>query len=194
MIYESAPQSQGLSLNLNHNFCPTASEKAHRKSTQPASLPSPAECQQYAEAYFEVAMFLPFMAHDEVFALLEDVQNYNETGLWNQALLVPLAFTQVLLLLSLGARLLETKLKADFNSNGLLAAGMRYGSQIQLHDSTEGVQALLLMTLNSFYNPEGLNAWYLLHTFIASCLDLGLQRSNNGLAYPISKRGISSCS
>lgn len=187
LIYESAPQSQGLSLkDWSQASGLGDSEKGGPRNVQPADLPLPAECHQYAEAYFEVAVFLPFMMHDEVFDLLDDVQRFQETGVWKPALPIVLGFGQAFLLLSLGARSLETKLKSDFNSSGLLAAGMRYATQVQLHDSTEGIQVLLLMVLNSFYNPEGLNAWYLLHTIIASCLDLGLQRSNNSSSKPFS--------
>lgn len=180
LIYESAPHSQGLSLKDWSQTCPLGdSEKRGPGNVQPADLPLPAECHQYAEAYFELAVFLPFMMHNEVFDLLDDVRSFQETGVWKPALPITLGFGQAFLLLSLGARLLETKLKTEFNSGGLLAAGMRYATQVQLYDSPEGIQVLLLMTLNSFYNPDGLNAWYLLHTIIASCLDLGLQRSHN---------------
>ncbi|KAJ6012644.1 hypothetical protein N7522_002999 [Penicillium canescens] len=180
LIYESAPQSQGLSLSQqNQHSLADDSAAFITQNTQPADLPAIAECQQYAEAYFEVAIFLPFLLHDDVFVLLDSVHNYAETGIWNQTMPVTLGLAQVFLLLSLGARQLETKLKADFNSNGLLASGMRYGTQIKLHDTVEGVQTLLLMTLNSFYNPAGLNSWFLLHTILASCLDLGLQRQSN---------------
>ena len=179
-MYESAPQSQGLSLqDWSQTFCSGDTENRGPGNAQPADLPQPAECHQYAEAYFEVAIFLPFMMRNEVFDLLDEVRAFQETGAWKSALPITLGFAQAFLLLSLGARLLETKFKTDFNSAGLLAAGMRYATQVQLYDSTEGIQVLLLMTLNSFYNPEGLNAWYILHTIIASCLDLGLQRSSH---------------
>ncbi|KAJ5701426.1 hypothetical protein N7488_008974 [Penicillium malachiteum] len=179
LIYESAPQSQGLSLkDWSQTFPLGDSEKRGPRNVQPADLPLPTECHQYAEAYFEVAVFLPFMMHDEVFDLLDNVRSFQETGVWKPAIPISLGFGQAFLLLSLGARLLETKLKTDFDSRGLLAAGTRYATQVQLYDSPEGIQVLLLLTLNSLYNPEGLNAWYLLHTIIASCLDLGLQRSN----------------
>lgn len=101
------------------------------------------------------------------------------TSTWNSVIPVKLALAQVYLVLSLGARFLEVKLNSKFPSHDLYAKGMGYATQIKLHDSIEGVQVLLLLAQHSFYSPEGLNAWFLLHTIIASCLDLGLQRRDN---------------
>lgn len=143
------------------------------------AIPPIAECQQYAEAFFEVTLFLPFMLHDDVFVLIDHLHGFISTGTWGHRMPVTIAFSQAFLLLAIGARHLETKLKANFDSGKLYASGMQYANQITLYDSVEGVQTLLLITLDSFHNPKGLNAWFLLHTIIASCLDLGLQRREN---------------
>lgn len=119
------------------------------------------------------------MLHDDVFVLIDHLHGFISTGIWSHRMPVTIAFSQVFLLLSIGARHLETKLKAKFDSSKLYASGMQYANRVTLYDSVEGVQTLLLITLDSFYNPKGLNAWFLLHTIIASCLDLGLQRREN---------------
>lgn len=188
LIYESAPQSQGLPLSLlegqgTHKeprvLPPTVTGRAlssDASSIPPIPLPSSAECQQYAEAYFEGTYLYPFMSQQGLYQLLSQIRKYNESSTWNHALPIRLAAAQVGLVLSLGARFLEVRLGSNFDSSDLFVSAMTHSSQICLQDSVEGVQVLLLMVLHSFYSPEGLNAWYLLHTIIASCLDLGLQR------------------
>ncbi|PYH64929.1 fungal specific transcription factor domain-containing protein [Aspergillus vadensis CBS 113365] len=190
LIYESAPQSQGLPLSLlqgqgTHQEprvrLPTATGRAlssDASSIPPIPLPSPAESQQYAEAYFEGTCLYPFISQQGFYQLLSQIQKYNESSTWSHPLPIRLAAAQVGLVLSLGARFLEVRLGSDYDTNDLFVSAMTHSSQICLQDSVEGVQVLLLMVLHSFYSPDGLNAWYLLHTIIASCLDLGLQRRN----------------
>jgi hypothetical protein len=192
LIYESAPQSQGLPLSFvqeqEPHLQPQSSGPAPHKAAleasaagfHPVPLPSSAECQQYAEAFFDATQFYPFISQDAFYVLLTQVEAFNKTSRWNGCVAIQLAATQLLLILSLGAQFLETRLGASYGSRDLFLAGMAYCSHLNLSGSVEGVQVLLLMVLHSFYNPEGLNAWYLLHTIIASCLDLGLQRRNSG--------------
>ncbi|KAL4987428.1 fungal-specific transcription factor domain-containing protein [Aspergillus falconensis] len=195
LIYESAPQSQGLPLSFvrgqeqhfqsqisGHAAANQAALEASVADVHPIPLPSPAECQQYADAFFDATPFYPFISQDVFYMLLTQVEAFNETSKWNGCVSIRLAAAQLLLILSLGAQYLETRLGANYGSRDLFLAGMSHCSHLNLPGSVEGVQVLLLMVLHSFYNPEGLNAWYLLHTIIASCLDLGLQRRNNDLA------------
>ncbi|KAL4900394.1 hypothetical protein BDW74DRAFT_188244 [Aspergillus multicolor] len=186
LIYESAPQSQGLPLSYVRDQQQQQQQEAFNSTDDgplanlpPIPLPSLADCQQYAEAFFMETLFYPFISQTTFHALLADVQTLLETFKWNGSFPLPLASAQILLVLSLGARFLETRLGADYGSRDLFLAGMAHCSHVNLPESIEGVQVLLLMVLHSFYNPEGLNAWYLLHTIIASCLDLGLQRCNS---------------
>ncbi|KAE8153675.1 hypothetical protein BDV25DRAFT_136615 [Aspergillus avenaceus] len=148
---------------------------------QQFELPSMAECQQYAEMYFAASSMYPFISQDFFYAILGEAFRFRQTSTWESRLPVKLALTQVFLVLSLGARFLETKLGSTFSSRDWFATGMSYATQINLHESAEGVQILLLLVQHNFYSPEGLNAWYLLHTIIASCLDLGLQRRDNSI-------------
>lgn len=192
LIYESAPQSQGLPLSFvqeqEPHLQPQTSGPALHKAAleasavdfQPVPLPSSAECQQYAEAFFDATQFYPFISQDAFYVLLTQVDSFNKTSKWNGCVAIQLAAAQLLLILSLGAQFLEIRLGASYGSRDLFLEGMAYCSHLNLPGSVEGVQVLLLMVLHSFYNPEGLNAWYLLHTIIASCLDLGLQRRNSG--------------
>lgn len=184
LIYESVPQSQGLPLSyLQEN----EQDQEQRDSTQglgaydiqQLDFPSMTDCQQYAEIYFGVSTLYPFISQDDFHALLRRVTHLSTTSTWGSNIPVKLALAQIYLVLSLGARFLEIKLNRKFPSHDLFANGMGYATQVKLHDSIEGVQVLLLFAQHSYYSPEGLNAWYLLHTIIASCLDLGLQRRDN---------------
>jgi hypothetical protein len=186
LIYESAPQSQGLPLSflLEEQHGPRPIAAGERQGTvlnnvPPIDLPSLGDCQQFVEAYFDGTPFFPLISRDAVYSLLGDLQQFNETSTWASRLPIRLASAQLLLVLSLGARFLETRLGADYSSRDMFLAGMAHCSHVNLHDTIEGVQVLLLMVLHSFYNPDSLNAWYLLHTIIASCLDLGLQRRDD---------------
>lgn len=180
LIYETVPQSQGLLLAyLRDNEQDQArSDSAQGLSAydiQQLDLPSMADCQQYAEIYFSVSTFYPFISQEDFYALLSKVMHLSTTSTWNSPVTVKIALAQIYLVLSLGARFFEAKLNSKFPSHGLFTKD----TQIKLYDSNEGVQALLLLAQHSFYNPEGLNAWFLLHTIIASCFDLGLQRRDN---------------
>lgn len=186
LIYESAPQSQGLPLSsLREQEQEQQNDIVNQKQTAVAAdipsinLPPLADCQQYADAFFDATSFFPFISQDAFYNLLDQAQHFNETSKWTSLLPIRLASAQLLLILSLGARFLETRLGANYSSSALFLSGMEHCAHLNLPESVEGVQALLLMVLHSFYNPEGLNAWYLLHTIIASCLDLGLQRRDS---------------
>ncbi|KAL4959365.1 transcription factor domain-containing protein [Aspergillus stella-maris] len=192
LIYESAPQSQGLPLSflreqeqrkdhqaLGSGLCQRTRE-AVVAGISSISIPSIADCQQYADAFFEATPFYPLISQESFYKLLGQIQEFNESAEWDCRVHIRLASAQLLLVLSLGARFLETRLGTDYGSRDLFVYGMSHCSYVNLQDSIEGVQVLLLMVLHSFYNPEGLNAWYLLHTIIASCLDLGLQRRDHG--------------
>ncbi|OMP84481.1 Pyrimidine pathway regulatory protein 1 [Diplodia seriata] len=80
------------------------------------------------------------------------------------------------LIIAIGSRALESQLGADFASASYLAASIKFLADIPLHESIQAVQILLLLVLSSFCFPGGSNAWFLTHTILASCLDLGLQR------------------
>lgn len=185
LIYESVPQSQGLPLSHtrpgdNDQFNIDTSQAPGSGDIPHVDLPSMAECQQYAEVYFNMSTFYPFISQEEFYLLFNQVFQFSKTSTWNCRLPLIVALAQVYLVLSLGARFLEYKLGNSFPSQDLFGKGMQYASKMNLYESIEGVQILLLLAQHSLFCPEGLNAWYLVHTIIASCLDLGLQRRDNG--------------
>jgi hypothetical protein len=184
LIFAAAPQTQGLQSSW------TAGENNivyHRAGAQPtAPLPGIDEAQYFISAYFEVFQPLyPFLDEAGFRNLVDPIyrQMSNPEGLASPmrptVTGVPpneMRLAQLFLVLSLGSRVLEYKFSTDFSADGYLAAAMQLVARLQLHDSIPGIQTMLLLALNSFSSPTGLNAWFLKSTIIASCLDLGLQR------------------
>ncbi|KAJ5763667.1 hypothetical protein N7533_002348 [Penicillium manginii] len=184
LIYESVPQSQGLPLSYarcgeNEQASGETAQQYGNNDFPRVELPSMAEYQQYAEVYFGMSTFYPFISQEEFHVLSKQVFQFSKTSVWGCRLPLTIALAQVYLVLSLGARFLEYKLGNTFPSQDLFGKGMKFASKMNLHESIEGVQILLLLAQHSLFCPEGLNAWYLVHTIIASCLDLGLQRQDN---------------
>lgn len=163
LIFASAPHTQGLSTALSSHL-PQSDE-----SNVPcaSSLPSLPEIHRFVAAYFDhfqhVYPFLDELYVDDIIEKCSaDTSNANMSILF--------------LVIAIGSRTLESQLGADFASPTFLAAGMKYLADVPLHESIQGVQTMLLLVLNSFCFPGALNAWFLTHTILASCLDLGLQR------------------
>jgi hypothetical protein len=184
MIYESIPQSQGLPLSYarsgGNNRASDANQQNGPNEIPHFELPSMAEYQQYAETYFKMSTFYPFVSQEDFQILSKRVFQFRKTSVWDCRLPLTVALAQIYLVLSLGARFLEYKLGNSFLSQELFGRGMKFSATLNLHESIEGVQILLLLAQHSLFCPEGLNAWYLVHAIIASCLDLGLQRQENG--------------
>lgn len=82
------------------------------------------------------------------------------------------------LVLSRGAKVLETRLLGELSSDQYHATAKFYVGKVQLHNCTRGVRVLLLLVLCSFTFYNRVNAWFLTSTIIARCLDLGLQREH----------------
>ncbi|KAF9876793.1 zn 2cys6 transcription factor [Colletotrichum karsti] len=101
-----------------------------------------------------------------------------------EASLSPFQSVQTFLVLALGARILESRLSVEFSSERYLATAMQRIGTLALHDSIEGLQIMLLLTISSFYFEEGPNAWFLVMNIIASCLDLGFQRRGVNVHHP----------
>ncbi|RAK94094.1 hypothetical protein BO79DRAFT_233929 [Aspergillus costaricaensis CBS 115574] len=191
-IYQSAPASQDGALPharddvaaLPHTAGasqpPPASTTSHT-STQNFSfdLPPMLECQKFAECYFSISSLYPFLAPERFYVLYTQLERVVNTAVWTGEMDLRIALGQVFLVLSIGARNLEIKLNGSFGSRELFAQAMSSIAEANLHGSVEGLQVLLLLAQHSFYNPEGLNAWHLVHTIIASCIDLGLHRRDN---------------
>lgn len=191
LIFASAPQSQGLSSSwLAAEKGPFSGTTATQQSSQTiafAELPRKDEMRYFVDAYFDQWQPLyPFLDEESFQDLIDRTYSYQTTELHSKAQSKPknevlsqsFDLAQVFLVLALGARTLESRLSTDFSSDQYYATAMFHVGKIQLHDSIRGVQILLLLVLSSFSFTNGLNAWFLTSTIMASCLDLGLQRKH----------------
>lgn len=183
LIFATVPPSQGLAAH----WASSGRLRTRRNSALVQPLPVPsgrnADVHHFAEAYYETYQPLyPFMEEDVIFDKVEALLARNlpwDAAPMGHEELSSLDLSQVLLVLALGAKTLESRLTADFSSEAYYTAAMQHLHAVSLHDSLQGVQVLLLLTLAGFHFEDGLNVWFLTSTIIASCLDLGLQRKSD---------------
>ncbi|ETS78365.1 hypothetical protein PFICI_10427 [Pestalotiopsis fici W106-1] len=173
LTYAAIPQSQGL---------PSAADLPRQdagfsQNTAPprcAPLPSLPEMHRFIGAYVDAFHSqYPFLQEGKIEQIVEVTLREPQAG-FNKA---SLDDAMLFLVAALGARILEQGRQLDLKSAEHLASAMAHVSALQLHDSVQGVQVMLLLVLASFIFPEGsLNAWFLSSAIVASCVDLGLQR------------------
>lgn len=190
-IYQSAPPSQdsapphardevtALPHTTSASQPPPAFTSRPVTQTFSFNLPSKLECQKFADCYFSISSIYPFFAPERFYALYTQLEHLTESAIWTGKMDLKIGLGQTFLILSIGARILEGRLNSSFGSRELFAQAMSSIGEANLHGSVEGLQVLLLLAQHSFYDPEGVNAWHLVHTIIASCLDLGLHRRDN---------------
>ncbi|CAM1511173.1 Fc.00g086860.m01.CDS01 [Cosmosporella sp. VM-42] len=186
LIFSAIPQSQGLAA---YWATPTASAECLNLSRpQPFSedWTSEVDLQHFVDAYFETyGPLYPFLNEDVIHERLQTLFTKHSESSFSihmprlsevEASLTPVHSVQIFLIIALGARTLEPRLSANFSSERYLATAMSRLDSLALHDSIEGLQIMLLLTLCSFIFVDGPNAWFLTSNIIASCLDLGFQR------------------
>jgi hypothetical protein len=183
LIFSAIPQSQGVSTSWATPKSITRHEVAQ---PFPPDWTPEIDLQNFVDAYFETYQPLyPFLDEDEVtdhleFLLTRPPSSHHSVRMPRLSEVeasLPLAHSvQVFLILALGARILEARISADFSSERYLATAMHRIGGLALHDSIDGLQLMLLLTLSSFCFEDGPNAWFLTSNIIASCLDLGFQR------------------
>lgn len=193
LIFAAAPQSQGLPSSHPRHEIGNISATPVELSV----LPKEEEMRYFVDAYFETWHPLYPFLHESLFQdLVTRVQShgYEIASAPPHTLSQTMDVIQLFLVIALGAKILESRLSANFSSDSYYATAMFHISKIQLHDSIRGIQVLLLLVLSSFSFPNGLNAWFLNSTIIASCLDLGLQRKDvDGKAHYARPSFTSSC-
>lgn len=191
LIFAAIPQSQGLTTTYWNSPPRNGSAGSTGAALKPA-LPLPpdwtpeVDLQHFVDAYFETWQPLyPFLNEDEIVGSL-DVLFTRQTPAAHslqmpqlrdiEAALSPFHAVQLFLVVALGARTLEARLSSEFSSGRYLATAMCRLDRLALHDSLEGLQTMLLLTLSGFCFEHGPNAWFLSQNIITTCLDLGFQR------------------
>ncbi|CAI6099333.1 unnamed protein product [Clonostachys chloroleuca] len=183
LIFSAIPQSQGLA-TCWATPPSTNAQGNHDDDAQPfpPDWTSEADLQHFVDAYFETYQpIYPFLDEDAVHEWLQNIFSLDSAqGMPRlvdmESCLSPIASVQIFLIIALGSRTLESRLSTDFLSGRYLATAMSRLDSLALHDSIEGLQIMLLLTLCSFNFVNGPNAWFLTANLIASCLDLGFQR------------------
>lgn len=183
LIFASMPGSQGLPVTLTGS---TRARKHHRTSplgTVPSKPPLMADLNYFAVCYFEIYQPLyPFLDESAILAKTNTLEEANvslEAKLTEESPLSATDLIQVVLVLALGAKNLESRLLTDFSAETYYAMALAHMEEVDVLGDIPGMQILLLLTLCSFVFEDGLNAWYMSSTIIASCLDLGLQRKHS---------------
>lgn len=186
LIFAAIPQSQGLSTaywnspqrNVNENLKPAL--------PLPPDWTPEVDLHHFVEAYFETWQPLyPFLNEDDIVGSLDVLFSRQAPATHSlqkpklrdiEAALSPFHAVQLLLVVALGARRVEARLSSEFESARYLATAMSRLDRLALHDSLEGLQTMLLLTLSGFCFEHGPNAWFLSQNIITTCLDLGFQR------------------
>lgn len=188
LIYAAASQSQGLpsdwrtarqgsSVVVERASGGGASDAVVSEAPKCVPLPQIQDMHRFIDAYFnEFQHSYPFLQEDWIDQVLEEkyatTSDVPQFPVNNSDIDMAILF----LVAALGAKALEAGVHIDLNSSNYLSSAMAHVAGLTLHDSVQGVQVMLLLVLAGFSFQGGLNAWFLTHTIIASCLDLGLQR------------------
>ncbi|KAH6898151.1 fungal-specific transcription factor domain-containing protein [Thelonectria olida] len=137
----------------------------------PLPLPSRDMAKQLCDAYFDVIHLQYPILHEPTFLkILEQAYSQDEMD--------PVVGFQVFMVLALGAMILSARLKARIPGESYCLSALKYYPNLNLENSIQGVQCLLLLLIFTIHNPYvRLNVWYLNYHCLAALLDLGLQRN-----------------
>ncbi|KAI9166511.1 Positive regulator of purine utilization [Paramyrothecium foliicola] len=135
----------------------------------PAVLPSRSMSSQLCNAYFDfIHAQYPALHQPTFMSFLEQVYANDDD---------PVAGFQVYMVMAIGATVLSGRLKARIPGESFCLAAMRYFHRVNIENSLQGLQCLILLLIFTIHNPAvRLNVWYLNYQCIAALIDLGLQR------------------
>lgn len=139
--------------------------------TGPLPLPPKQLAQRICDAYFEfIHPQYPILHHQTTSDAVDHVYQ-NDT-------VAPVISFQVFMVLAIGATALSMRSKARLPSDSYCLAALQSFSQINIENSIQGLQCLLLLFIFSLHSPSTrFNVWYLNYQCLAAVLDLGLQRN-----------------
>ncbi|KAK6212783.1 hypothetical protein LQW54_004872 [Pestalotiopsis sp. IQ-011] len=136
----------------------------------PLPMPSREVATFLCESYFNVMhVQFPILHKPTFMSMLEQMYAAKEPD--------PVASFQVFMVLAIGASVCSRISRPGILSDSYGIAAMRFFDQINVQNSLQGLQCLLLMSLYAMHSPSAkLSVWYLNYHCIAALLDLGLQR------------------
>ncbi|KAJ3467877.1 hypothetical protein MRS44_005441 [Fusarium solani] len=174
------PNDDVLGLDTAKNLAHSVASATPRVSLSPSTTNQISPDEPLAHETYQP--LYPFLDEDTVVGYLEQLYTTQVAGAHSlpmpslaevEASLSPFHSVQICLVIAFGARILEMRLATEFSSERYFATAMQRIGNLPLHDSIEGLQIMLLLTLTSFSFESGPNAWFLTSNIIASCLDLG---------------------
>ncbi|EXU99710.1 Zn(2)-Cys(6) zinc finger domain protein [Metarhizium robertsii] len=135
-----------------------------------ASLPAREIADQICDAFFESLHATYPVLHRPTFDRVLDKMytlQYDD----------PAACFQVYMVMALGSLVVSQRLKAILPCERYGLSALRYFDRINVENSLQGLQCLLLLLVFTLHNPHvRVNIWHLNYQAIAAAVDLGLQR------------------
>lgn len=137
----------------------------------PLPLPGKDMAVRLADSYFEFIHPQYPLLHRPTFMVMLDTAYNNEN-------IDHMLMFQVKMVLALGATVLSGRSKARIPGESYCLAAMEHFEHLNVENSLQGVQCLLLLFIFTIHNPYmRLNVWYLNYQCLAALLDIGLQRN-----------------
>lgn len=139
--------------------------------TGPLPLPPKRLAQRMCDAFFEfIHPQYPILHYQTTLDAVKHIyQNDN---------VAPVITFQVFMVLAIGAIALSMRSKVRLPSDSYCLAAIEVFSRINIENSMQGLQCLLLLSIFALHSPcTRFNVWYLNYQCLAAVLDLGLQRN-----------------
>lgn len=137
----------------------------------PLPLPSREMAQRLVDSYFDyIHPQYPLLHKPTFMAMLDAVYTGSDAD--------HMVLFQVKMVLAIGATVLSGRSKARIPGESYCLAAMEHFEPLNVENSLQGVQCLLLLFIFTIHNPYmRLNVWYLNYQCLAALLDIGLQRN-----------------
>jgi hypothetical protein len=137
----------------------------------PLPLPPRGMATQLCNAYFSAINLQHPILHQHTF-------NNMLNQAYEQDTQDPVISFQVFMVLAIGSAVVSGRIRARIPAESYCLSALQYLDELNLENSLQGVQCLLLLLVFTIHNPfVRLNVWYLNYHCIAALLDLGLQRN-----------------
>ncbi|KAK2616495.1 hypothetical protein QQS21_000537 [Conoideocrella luteorostrata] len=161
--------TKGSHMGTGRNDLPFATDLIETVQSM-ASLPSREIADQICNAFFDSIHVVYPVLHRPTFVKMLD-QMYTIHGA------EPAVAFQVYMVLAIGSLVASQRLRARLPSESYCLSALRYFDRINVENSLQGLQCLLLLLIFTLHNPHvRVNIWYLNYQAIAAVVDLGLQR------------------
>ncbi|KAH6655681.1 fungal-specific transcription factor domain-containing protein [Truncatella angustata] len=136
----------------------------------PLPMPSKESAKYLSASYFDLIHIQFPILHQPTFMVMLD-QMYTPMDP------DPVVAFQVFMVLAIGASASSRRSRPGILGDSYGITAMKHFDQINVQNSLQGLQCLLLMSIYAMHNPSArFNIWYLNYQCIAALLDLGLQR------------------